>query len=127
MHQYELAGGRVALSSQPLFEALESVVRDAALSRSEATLIASELESIGLRWEPPELVLQHLMPRLPGLRALYEPTDDYSRLLLVAQLLLLCVCARLVTRPSIHRARYPSGFRALVEDGAAPSARRRRA
>jgi hypothetical protein len=128
--QREIPGGRVARSALPLFEKLESVVREAALSKSEATLIAAELESVSSRWEPPELVLGHVSPRLNGLRALYELKDDYSQLLLVTHLLLLCVGARLFTRPAQPpRSRYLSGVRLVGEgsDAAASSVTRRRA
>jgi hypothetical protein len=99
------------------------------LSKSEAALIAAELESVGSRWEPPELVLDHLAPRLPGLRKLYDAKQDYSELLLVAGLLLVIVCARLVNKPpAFHRTQYPSGFRKVGEAANPPvrTARRRR-
>lgn len=108
-------GGQVTPGAQQLFLELERVVREAALSKSEAALLAAELESVGSRWEPPELVLDHLAPRLPGLDKLYDPKHAYSQLLLVAGLLLVIVCARLVSKPTdCHRGPYPSGFRRVA-------------
>jgi hypothetical protein len=128
--QLVVPGGQVTPRAQPLFLELERVIRSAALSKSEAALIAAELESVGSRWEPPELVLDHLAPRLPGLRKLYDAKQDYSELLLVAGLLLVIVCARLVNKPpEVHRTQYPSGFRKVGEAGTRPlrTPRRRRA
>jgi hypothetical protein len=86
----------------PLFTELERIVHDAQLSKGEATLIAGELEKVGLRWEPPEMVLWRISSRLGGLQALYDPKQEYSRLLLVVGMLLTIVCGRLIggTRPS---------------------------
>lgn len=109
-------GGQVTPRAQQLFADLERIVRAAALSKSEAALLAAELESVGSRWEPPELVLDHLAPRLPGLGKLYDPKQAYSQLLLVAGLLLVIVCARLVSKPTeYHRGQFPSGFRRVGE------------
>jgi len=96
----------------PLFTELERIVYEAELSKSEATLIAGELENVGLRWEPPEMVLLHISPRLDGLQAVYDPKQDYSRLLLVVGMLLTIVCARMIgssTTPA--RSARPSGIR----------------
>jgi hypothetical protein len=114
--QLVVPGGQVTARAQPLFLALERVVRAASLSKSEAALIAAELESVGSRWEPPELVLDHVAPRLEGLREFYDPKQDYSELLLISGLLLVIVCARLVNKPpAVHRTQYPSGFRRIGE------------
>jgi hypothetical protein len=96
----------------PLFNQLERIVHNANLSKSEATLIAGDLESVGLRWEPPDLVLRKISPRLDGLQFVYDPKQEYSRLLLVVGMLLTIVCARMIgshTAPT-RRSR-PSGVR----------------
>lgn len=123
-------GGQVTPRAQQLFADLERVVRAAALSKSEAALLAAELESVGSRWEPPELVLDHLAPRLPGLGKLYDAKQAYSQLLLVAGLLLVIVGARLISKPAeYHRGQYPSGFRRVGEPHVevTPQPKRRRA
>jgi hypothetical protein len=113
----EIPQGTVSASARALFVDLERVVHAANLSRTEAALIAAELESVASRWEPPDLALAQVERRLTGLRTLYDPKQDYSRLLLVAGLLLMLVCAKLVERsPGIRRSRHPSGFY-RVKDG----------
>jgi hypothetical protein len=102
----------------PLFAALERVVHEAKLSRSEATLIAGELESVGLRWEPPDMVLRRISPRLAGLRAVYDPKQEYSQLLLIVAMLLTLVCARMVgSSPTPMRSPHPSGVRRVAVMG----------
>ena len=98
----------------PLFVELERIVHDAKLSKSEATLIAAELESVGLRWEPPDLVLQRISPRLDGLEAAYDPRQEYSRLLLLVGMLLTIVCARMIGGACApKRSAHPSGIQRL--------------
>ena len=115
----------------PLFAQLEQIVYKAELSKSEATLIAGELESVGLRWEPPDMVLRRISPRLAGLRAAYNPKQDYSHLLLIVGMLLTIVCARMMGSPSgPPRSSRPSGIRRVVlagdiTDGAGVLARKR--
>jgi len=112
-----IPGAKFVRADVPIFEQLERVVRDARLSKNEATLIAGELEAVGLRWEPPELVLQQLSLRLDGLRALYDPKQEYSRLLLTAGMLLTIVCARMIDRtPRSSRSTRSSGIRCLAFD-----------
>jgi hypothetical protein len=101
----------------PLFAALERVVHDAALSKSEATLVAGELESVSGRWEPPDLVLNRLSQRLAGLSDLYDTKQDYSRLLLVAGILLTIVGARLIVSGPGPRSHRSSGIRELAPPG----------
>jgi hypothetical protein len=96
----------------PLFAELERIVDRAKLSTNEAALIAGELESVSLRWEPPELVLHGISPRLDGLRSLYDSKQEYSRLLLVVAMLLTIVCARMIggatPKPSLRRSNMQS-------------------
>jgi hypothetical protein len=117
-------GANFIRNDLPLFTELERIVERAELSKNEATLIAGELESVSLRWEPPDLVLRRISPRLDGLRSLYDPQQEYSRLLLVVGMLLTIVCARMIggtwtpkasTRPSEMR-------RIAVKDDAAENA-----
>jgi hypothetical protein len=87
--------------------------------KSEAVLIAAVLESVSQRWEPPELVLQHVSSRLEGLQALYNPKQEYSRLLSVVSVLLTIVCTQLVSGASAgKRSSPPSGIRPVVKAGA---------
>jgi hypothetical protein len=96
----------------PLFTELERIVHAAELSKSEATLIAGELEGVGLHCEPPETVLRHISPRLNGLQAAYDPKQEHSRLLLVVGMLLTIVCARMIgSAPTRTRSSPPSGMR----------------
>jgi hypothetical protein len=81
-------GGQFIEDDLPLFAELERVVHKAKLLKSEAVLIAAALESVSQRWEPPKLVLQHVSSRLVGLEALYNPKQEYSRLLSVVSVLL---------------------------------------
>jgi hypothetical protein len=112
-----IPGAKFVQADVPVFEQLERIVHEAQLSKSEATLIAGELESVGLRWEPPDLVLQHLSLRLTGLQAIYDPKQEYSRLLLLAGMLLTIVCARMIdTAPVSHRSTRSSGIRCLAFD-----------
>jgi hypothetical protein len=105
-------GAKFVSKDLPLFAELERIVHHAELSRSEATLIAGELESVGLRWEPPDMVLRQLGRRLAGLRAVYDPKQEYSRLLLIVGMLLTIVCARMIDGTSATTARSrPSGIR----------------
>lgn len=78
-----------------LFTELEDVVHAAELSSRGAAFIAAELETVGLRWEPPELALERVARRLPGLHRVYSPRQDYGHLLLAVSMLLTIVCARL--------------------------------
>jgi hypothetical protein len=113
----------------PLFAELERLVHHAELSRSEATLIAAELESVSLRWEPPDMVLRRLSPRLVGLRAVYDPKQEYTRLLLIVGMLLTIVCARMIGSSTSIPARSsrPSGIRRVgVGDATPPPAELRR-
>src|SRR5690242_13867778 len=71
-----------------LFNALELIVHRAELPSTSAVLIAAELEGVSSRWEPPELVLERIAPRLPGLRGCFSRTQDYAQLLLVVSILL---------------------------------------
>jgi hypothetical protein len=110
-------GAKFVQGDLACFEQLERIVHHAQLSKSEATLLAGELESVGRRWEPPDLVLQHLSQRLEGLQTLYHPTQDYSRLVLLASMLLTIVGARMLGRaPKSHRGTRSSGVRRLVFD-----------
>jgi hypothetical protein len=59
---------------------------------------------VSLRWEPPELVLHGISPRLDGLRSLYDSKQEYSRLLLVVGMLLTIVCARMIGEASTRKA-----------------------
>lgn len=112
-----IPGAKFVQADVPIFEQLERIVHDARLSKSEATLIAGELESVGLRWEPPELVLQSLSQRLDGLQAVFDPKQEYSRLLLIAGMLLTVVCARMIdTAPISTRTTRSSGIRSLAFD-----------
>ena len=117
-------GARFVHDDLPLFAELEQIVRSAQLSRSEAMLIAAELESVGQRWEPPDLVLQRLSPRLHGLRAAYDPKQEYPRLLLIVGMLLTIVCSRMIGEASGSQPRFrPSGIRRVAAgDGAAEEA-----
>ena len=78
-----------------LFSDLEDVVHAAELSSRGAAFVAAELETVGLRWEPPELALERVARRLPGLHRVYSPRQDYGQLLLAVSMLLTIVCARL--------------------------------
>jgi hypothetical protein len=99
----------------PLFAELERIVHDAELSRSEASLIAAELEDVDVHWEPPDMVLRRISPRLAGLRAVYDPKQEYSQLLLVVAMLLTIVGARMIGRSSMKlRSSRPSGIRRVV-------------
>jgi hypothetical protein len=97
-------GANFTRNDLPLFTELERIVDRAQLSTNETTLIAGELESVSLRWEPPDLVLHRISPRLDGLRTLYDSRQEYSRLLLVVGMLLTIVCARMIGGASIPKA-----------------------
>ena len=102
----------------PLFASLEQIVYHAELSKTEATLIAGELESVALRWEPPDMVLRRISPRLAGLRTAYNPKQEYSHLLLIVGMLLTIVCARMIGGPATPaRSSRPSGIRRVVLAG----------
>jgi len=88
-------GAHYSPSDVALFTELEAVVHAAQLSRRGAAFIAAELETVGLRWEPPELALERVARRLPGLHRVYSPRQDYGHLLLAVSMLLTIVCARL--------------------------------
>ncbi len=116
-------GNPFGKSDGPLFLALERIVFEADLSKSEAALIAGELDSVAARWEPPELVLAHISPRLDGLAAVYDAKQEYSRLLLLVDMLLTVVCARMVSeRPVNRRSSRPSGLRLAAGHEVAPVA-----
>jgi hypothetical protein len=101
-----------------LFAELERIVQNAELSRSEATLIAAELEGVALRWEPPDMVIRHISPRLEGLKAVYDRRQEHSRLLLVVGMLLTIVCARMSGAATpCNRTSRPSGIRRVVVHG----------
>jgi len=71
------------------------------------------------------LVLRHLSHRLDGLSALYDPRQDYSRLLLVVGILLTIVGSRLIfNAPAVQRSRRASGIRELARPDALPEAPR---
>lgn len=111
----QVPGAKFVAKDLPLFSQLERIVYDAKLSHSEATLIAAELESVGLRWEPPDMVLRHISTRLNGLQAAYDARQDYSRLLLIAGMLLTIVCARMIGSTSAPtRSSRSSGVRRAV-------------
>jgi hypothetical protein len=106
-----------------LFAELERIVHHAQLSKREVALIAADLESVSLRWEPPELVLDRIRARLEGLRALYEPKQDYARLLLVVGMLLTIICARMVDDATAVQSSRPSGIRELSGEPETPGRR----
>jgi hypothetical protein len=113
----------------PVFEQLERVVHDAQLSKSEAALIAGELESVSLRWERPDMVLQQLCCRLRGLQVIYDSNQEYSRLLLISGMLLTLVGARMLDGSAVNRSLRSSDIRSLLRDdevGRVPEARSRR-
>jgi hypothetical protein len=88
-------GAEYTPSDAALFTELEEVVHAAQLSSRGAAFIAAELETVGLRWEPPEMALERVARRLPGLHRVYSPRQDYGHLLLAVSMLLTIVCARL--------------------------------
>ena len=95
-----------------LFNALEHIVEQAQLQVTTAALLAAELETVSERWEPPELVLARATRRLPGLNGCYSPRQDYAQLVLVVNMLLTMVCARLhLPRPEEQRWTRESGIR----------------
>jgi hypothetical protein len=98
-------GAVYSLRDVPLFTELEEVVQRAELSSRGAAFIAAELETVALRWEPPELALERVARRLPGLHRVYSPQQDYGHLLLAVSMLLTIVCARLQT-PGLHGVRH---------------------
>jgi hypothetical protein len=113
-----IPGAQFMQADVPVFEQLERIVHDAQLSPSEAALIAAELEGVSLRWERPELVLEHLGARLVGLQALCDPKQEYSRLLLLAGMLLTIVCTAMIDRTTMPApSRRSSGIRSLAFDG----------
>jgi hypothetical protein len=109
----------------PLFAELERIVDEAALSKSDAALIAADLEGVNRRWEPPELALAQLRLRLPELGKVLATDHDYSRLLLLVAMLLTIVGARLafdVVAPQ-RGLRASSGFRELSLGFVTPAGR----
>ena len=119
-----LPGVKFVAGDLRLFAELERIVYDAELSRSDAALIAADLEGVSIRWEPPDLVLAHLSARLPGLSAVYDSKQDYSRLLLVVGMLLTIVGSRLAfdtVAPSQNLR--SSGIRELAPIETGPRAR----
>jgi hypothetical protein len=113
-----IPGAKFVQADVSVFEQLERIVFDAQLSRSEAALIAGELESVGLRWEPPQRVLEQLGVRLVGLHALCDPKQEYSRLLLIAGMLLTIICAGMIDRTTMPaRTTRSSGIRSLAFEG----------
>lgn len=97
-----------------LFMELEGIVRAAELSRTEATLMAAELASVGARWEPPDLVLAHISPRLEGLNKAYDAQQEYPQLLLVVGMLLTILGTRLVVSSASSPPRLRSDVRGLA-------------
>ena len=108
---FRIPGSPFNASDLPLFAELEQIVFEAELLKSEAALLAADLEGVSSRWEPPELVLAHVSPRLKGLKAVYDAKQEYSQLLLIVDVLLTVVCARIASgRPTNDRRSRPSGL-----------------
>lgn len=123
-----LPGAKFVAGDLPLFAQLERIVYDAELSRSDAALVAADLEGVSTRWEPPDLVLASLSSRLPGLASAYDPKQDYSRLLLVVGMLLTIVGSRLAFGTlGPKRDLRPSGIRGLAGTEPGGEARLRQA
>jgi hypothetical protein len=120
-----LPGAKFGTHDLSLFAQLERLVYDAELSKSDAALVAADLESVSRRWEPPDLVLAQLSARLPGLSSLYDARQDYSRLLLVVGMLLTIVGARLAfdTMAPNRSLRSRSGIRELAPHVMVPEQR----
>lgn len=113
----------------PLFDAIERVVHRATLTPSATALIAAELEAVAERWEPPELVLGRIAPRLPGLRRCYSPRQNYGQLVLIVSTLLVIIAARLPSPAAQRNKRWhESGvrpaFRPPLDEPVSPSAKR---
>ena len=74
--------------------------------------------------EPSALIdFQRLSERHDGLSGLYDPKQDYSRLLLVAGILLTIVGSRLImSGPGPRASRRSSGIRQLAPSGSMPEA-----
>jgi hypothetical protein len=114
-------GAEYSFDDVALFTTLDTVVHEAELTGAAAALVAAELESVAVQWEPPELVLDRVARHLPRLRECYSPRQDYDQLLGTVSMLLTIVCARLGA-PGLTRAqrRSESGIRPRVEDPSAP-------
>lgn len=112
-------GAEYGFDDVALFTALDTVVHEAQLTGTAAALLAAELESVGVQWEPPELALDRVAQRLPRLRGCYSPRQDYDQLLGIVSMLLTIVCARLEA-PGLARAerRSESGIRPRFDPSA---------
>lgn len=82
----EFLPGEVAL-----FEGLEQVVHRANLTPTVTASITADLEAVSMRWEPPELVLARIAPKLPGLRRWYNARQNYAHLVQLIGMLLMIV------------------------------------
>jgi hypothetical protein len=116
------AGAEYSFDDVALFTALDTVVHEAQLTGTAAALVAAELESVSLQWEPPELALDRVAQRLPRLRGCYSPRQDYEQLLEIVSMLLTIVGPRL-DAPGSARAQHrrESGIRARFEDPSGPT------
>lgn len=101
----------MAAADVPLFLALERIVSRADLSRSEAALLAAELEAVSSRWDAPASVLTQLSARLEGLMELCEVMPGYSQQLLLVDMLLTTVAARMFGERAATRRSHHSGLR----------------
>lgn len=114
-----IPGAKFLHAEVPVFEQLERVVHHAQLSKSEAALIAGELESVSLRWERPDIVLHQLCCRLQGLQVICDANQEYSRLLLVSGMLLTLVGARMLDGAAMNPSTRESDIRSLIFEGEA--------
>jgi hypothetical protein len=111
----------MAAADVPRFLALERIVSRADLSRSEAALLAAELEAVSSRWDAPASVLTQLSARLEGLMELCEVMPDYSQQLLLVDMLLTTVAARMLgERAAERRIPHRSGLRPAAREDAVP-------
>jgi hypothetical protein len=116
------AGAEYSFDDVALFTALDTVVHEAELTGTAAARVAAELESVGEKWEPPELALDRVAQHLPRLRGCYSPRQDYEQLLEIVSMLLTIVGPRL-DAPGVARAqrRSESGILPRVEDPSGPT------
>ena len=111
----------MAAADVPLFRALEQIVSRADLSRSEAALLAGELEAVSSHWDAPESVLTQLSARLEGLKELCEVMPEYSQQLLLVDMLLTTVAARMFGEHAAERRiSHHSGLRPAARADAVP-------